>query len=499
LKKLFFALFIFVSFNILAEESGISWDVLKGMNDFIYKKQNVELITLQKIPSYYEIKRKTINEHDKINMKLSFEKNKEYDDTGNYKFNYNKFRISENITIQGKSGYFVNADDRIELNGGKNSIFQSGVITGSFTIDFWMYPVHFSNNDVIFRVGSHYFDRLEDKVEEQAMSLVLNNGKLIWEFTNIFESEKFHKDLIKLESFDIMMPEKWSHVNLGFDSYSGVLTMTVDGKEVSAALATVDGSRDSSVLNLKFNQANKCDIKIAPSFYGALDEFYILNDSLETSSERYDDDGGVILSNVIELEEGGVYISKITPSDTKKNNTDILYYYRYSDSPFAPEEEFSKNIKWHILGTENPYSSKVRFIQWKIMFLPGNNSDYSPRFRGLAMVYDKNLPPSKPAGIKFIAGDGKVRIKWMKNSEKDIKGYKIYYGRKSGYYFGKDASEGASPIDIGLKNEVEITGLRNNVIYYFTITAYDDENKTHESEFSDEVIVRPLEKYSLSR
>ena len=102
------------------------------------------------------------------------------------------------------------------------------------------------------------------------------------------------------------------------------------------------------------------------------------------------------------------------------------------------------------------------------------------------------MTPARPIGLKTFYKDDKVFIKWKLNSERDLKGYKIYYGTKSNNYFGMAANQGESPIDVGLVNTYEITGLKKNIIYYFSITAYDDEEHVHESEFSKEVSIRPL-------
>ena len=58
-----------------------------------------------------------------------------------------------------------------------------------------------------------------------------------------------------------------------------------------------------------------------------------------------------------------------------------------------------------------------------------------------------NYPPSKPTNITYkLLGGGKVLIKWEKNLESDIKGYYVYYGKRSRFYMDSDAVEGNSPI-----------------------------------------------------
>ena len=137
----------------------------------------------------------------------------------------------------------------------------------------------------------------------------------------------------------------------------------------------------------------------------------------------------------------------------------------------------------------------IRFFQWKAVLLAGDELNFSPKFRGITIKYAENNPPAKPSGIKMIINGSTINIKWSMNTENDLKGYKIYYGARPGKYFGIEAKEGSSPIDVGLVNKFTITGLNENVIYYFTITAYDDNEHSHESAFSDESSIRILTKY----
>jgi len=115
--------------------------------------------------------------------------------------------------------------------------------------------------------------------------------------------------------------------------------------------------------------------------------------------------------------------------------------------------------------------------------------------------------------------DRMVTLKWKKNVEYDISGYKIYYGVKSGKYDGvittignkritNELSDNNGYINVTLTNEIveenrsndakgflQYPVLKNNVIYYFAVTAYDsykpDTLFNHESKPSKEVSARP--------
>jgi hypothetical protein len=480
-------------------DSSVSWKTNENMDDFIYKSDNVELIYLQNIPSFYELKRKVFNKDPDIDLYLSFDSLKDTDETDNYKVTYKKYRISENKAVYNKSAYFIGEEDRVELDRTGSSFFQPGINLGSFSICFWILPVSFSANETVIKIGSQYYGKTDDRVIDQSIVGKIEDGRFNWEFNNIFTNGKTRKVLVKVNSFSRIIPDQWTFVNLTFDSYKGIIREYINGRESGITTVTENGDIDSTVYNIKFDPTNRCPIKIGTGFEGALDEVYFIKNSKAVNPDRYDKKGGTILSNVLEIDRDGAIINKISVDDVKENNSDIMYYYRYSDKPFYSgsigEAPGDHEPGWRIMNGENLNSAKVRFLQWKILLLPGTNGEFSPKFKGITINYTKDLPPSKPLGVKVLPGDHSVKIKWFPNSEKDVKGYKIYYGIKSGNYFGAEALEGASPVDVGLKTEFELTGLNNEIIYYIVITAYDDNNKVHESNFSDEVMARPLEKY----
>jgi len=81
-----------------------------------------------------------------------------------------------------------------------------------------------------------------------------------------------------------------------------------------------------------------------------------------------------------------------------------------------------------------------------------------------------------------------VTLQWDANSEPDFAGYKIYYDTDSGaLYSGTGAVEGNSPIDVGNVTEYTLTGLADDEVYFFVVTAYDNETPPLESTYSNEV------------
>ena len=124
-------------------------------------------------------------------------------------------------------------------------------------------------------------------------------------------------------------------------------------------------------------------------------------------------------------------------------------------------------------------------------------------------------------------GDGSATLRWKKNVEPDIAGYKIYYGIRPGRYEGviktvdgarisNDFTPGRNYIQVTLNNAVveenrardrsgmlDYPIIRNDVLYYFAVSAYDsyriDTSYNHESGYSTEITARPTPGSEITR
>jgi hypothetical protein len=67
-------------------------------------------------------------------------------------------------------------------------------------------------------------------------------------------------------------------------------------------------------------------------------------------------------------------------------------------------------------------------------------------------------------------------LEWNPNSEPDLAGYIVYYGKGSRSY--------DNFVDVGNSTNCSVSGLESGVTYYFAVTAYDTDGL--ESSFSDE-------------
>ena len=77
------------------------------------------------------------------------------------------------------------------------------------------------------------------------------------------------------------------------------------------------------------------------------------------------------------------------------------------------------------------------------------------------------VPPAEPRGVRSVTGDGVARLSWLKNTEADVAGYRIYTG--------PCASGPGCPYDpIGVTSGTSfIVPIPNGTTLYLAVTAFD--------------------------
>jgi predicted outer membrane repeat protein len=91
-------------------------------------------------------------------------------------------------------------------------------------------------------------------------------------------------------------------------------------------------------------------------------------------------------------------------------------------------------------------------------------------------------PPSAPASLAAVAGDGSVALRWRRSPESDVAHYAVYRGTVAGFEPGE--AHATTPDTTHLDTEVE-----NYVTYYYVVTAVDTADL--ESEPSNEAAAVP--------
>lgn len=99
-------------------------------------------------------------------------------------------------------------------------------------------------------------------------------------------------------------------------------------------------------------------------------------------------------------------------------------------------------------------------------------------------IENVDLAPSVPVSLSATPGDGQVTLRWRRNDEPDIAGYRVYGGTTSG-----SGTKIDSTMNSGADTTKVIGGLTNGTVYYFRVTAVDVAGS--ESGFSNEVSAIP--------
>jgi hypothetical protein len=98
--------------------------------------------------------------------------------------------------------------------------------------------------------------------------------------------------------------------------------------------------------------------------------------------------------------------------------------------------------------------------------LAGNALQGAKRFSFRTLAAPDTAPPAVPTGINATAGDGEIRLEWTANTEGDLAGYTVFFGR--------DATNLESALNVDRPTVMaRLAGLENGVAYFFAVDAYD--------------------------
>ena len=93
------------------------------------------------------------------------------------------------------------------------------------------------------------------------------------------------------------------------------------------------------------------------------------------------------------------------------------------------------------------------------------------------IVIRDQVAPAKPQAVKTVTGDERVTLSWVRNTESDLAGYRVYRGTTS--YDGPFLPLGTTGSTTYVDDSVV-----NGTTYYYAVAAYDDAG--NESDLSTE-------------
>lgn len=391
------------------------------------------------------------------------------------------------------SARFSGRDSALLIDPGASSILSPGRELRDFSIDFWIRPSTTENGETILVWKA---SRWTDGVYlAQEISCVFTNGRLTWNLLNCFSRAGSSDHGFRLSGRRVSVPGDWSHHRLRFDFASGLLEYLVDGIPEATAYATSTGREDGTVLLPIVGIRGR--LSLGEGYFGLLDGFRISEEAAEGADLRLRaPEGAEAWSPVVDTLSPGTLLLSLAAEWKAGEGTGIEFLVRSGESYADWTEEWpawQRAIPGQALGEP----LKGRYVQARARLFTDGRAAASPRLSRLSLSIREDLPPPPPSRLLAMPGDGAVTLTWIPVMDADLGGYRVYYGTAPGEYFGMDAAEGRSPIDIGKAGSFTLSGLTNGRLYYIAVSAYDmpvdgDPTLKREGEFSAETSARPL-------
>jgi hypothetical protein len=522
-------------FPVMALSSAWTGDSGNGADkNAAAENAGIENAARRDILALYETYRNFPAGENVVDLALSFDQVSPAD----YRDAQSRYRVEVSQALQGASGRWARYGSGAALFTGvgtreegvplrlspERGLFSPGRGMRDFSIEFWLYPNNLENGDQILA----WTAVLPGKTETiQRIFCETVRNRIRWSFQNFFAApDSPDKALsISLETRKSLVPRTWTHHLVRYDADTGLLEYLVDGEPENAAYTTLSGREGGDVYVP--HPGRDGFFVLGGRYSGLLDEFRIYRKAvgapgrgvLDTAGRgpelpdlaKFPKSGGRFETRTLDLGEPGTTVLRLEASGGRYtagsagrrpvwNSYEGKGDFRFSDDSAlqffvrAGEEPYRfDKIPWIPVtpGTELA-GIRGRYIQLAAAFYPGRDRETGPYLEEVRIVYESNEAPWPPSLVTARALDGAVELNWRPSPDSDTAGYVVYYGTSSGVYYGEGAMQGSSPIDVGRRTSLRLEGLKNGVLYFFAVTAYDGSGGFHTGKFSKEVTARPL-------
>ncbi len=461
------------------------------------------------------------------------------DDTGSYEIREASYELARDHGVMGGGGAsFFKRDHRVEIQAARGLWLGNCTDLGSFTIECRVFLTTLAEGGVIFSSMGY------GSGKKSGIELVVKNRRLTARLLRVFTSSEGRRIDVSLSRGSSLSENRWHHIALSFDRVSGKLALLINGEEREVVYATESGEPFNGVFTPSFICEDLPVALVGKNFYGIIDELRIshrhigdLKRETDIALKNYRETGiigrlpanreGVVTSPIYEFPLTGTRIINFEWDESLPGDSFVWIELRVSDDLF---ERNGEGLKWYriVNRQRNIYLKKAdglflrgKYYQWRAHLIASPDGRNTSVLGPVSLHYQLDQAPRAPLFVQRAGvGDASVRLRWKKNVEHDILGYRLYYGIHSRRYDGVISSIGGKRIAnemSGGKNfiEVEITNevieenmtrdaqryltyplLKNNVLYYFAVRAYDsyrpDTKYNHESELSEEISIRPF-------
>lgn len=374
----------------------------------------------------------------------------------------------------GAAGFDGNAT--VAYFPGPGSLFTSDSQSGSFAIDFWMYPNHITEGATILRWRGALINGENPVLQD--LRLEIHDRRLHWVLTNLVvragQGGIVPDPSVRLSGRRSTIPRTWQHHQLRFDSFTGQLAYLVDGVPEDIRYLSETGREDGTALSILFGHDTGDGIVLGRGFQGALDELRISR-AITSGPQpaRYTGESGVVLSRPIDLGGSGARLTGIESFVSVPGGTEVRGYYRLGNVVTRNEPEEALDAEWRAIPADGEIAGneRGRYLQLRYHLLADAGRDESPRVRSVRVRFDPAAPPPPPHIVTGRPVPEGVELSWDPVLAGDVAGYRVYFGERPRRYTG--AAGMISPRDVGSETTVVITGLQQDVPYVFAVESYD--------------------------
>ena len=418
---------------------------------------------------------------------------------GNFKLIENKASISEGQKKHGAGAAMFNGEaSSIILDRKGKGVFPGKIYSDDFSIEFWVLGQNYTDGETIFFIDS--FADAGSGFIPQVLRCYIENRRVIWTIKNFFIPPSAKEFEVRVSSDRQLVPGMWTHHLLRYRSENGLMEYLIDGKPEAVKYITTSGKESGQVYPLYSGTKGK--IVIGNNFTGLLDEFRFKLEWLDNNMlSQLGSHTGVYVSDAIDLGNSKSTLFAIETKNVIPVSTDILYFYHLGDSKQSPAEN---SAEWKKFTSGMLNARGGRFLHIKAVLYSDGEKNISPSVSKINIKFDQKMAPPAPRVVKAEPGNRSVRLKWSEVLDSDVDGYYVYFGERSGKYFGSASGAGkanvTSPIDARKNNEITIRNLENGKIYYFAVVSYSRSASRYGSavvneggDYSAEVSARPLE------
>lgn len=524
-------------------------------NDFpensLYNIKRTSLPDGTKAYSIMDLSYNADRDHILTDIVLSFDKpGQSYirDDSGKYEIFSSNYILSQKGGGIGKGcASFFKADHGVKIKTVSSLWLGSCKDLGSFNIEFRFNAREMHRGILFSRVG--YFSG-----QKKGIEILLRKNRLVVQLHNMFQKSDGSWENLTMAGRSSLAADKWYHFSLSYDRISGKLSRLIDGVEDESVYMTDGGMPFESVYAPSFGHRKgvydnyECRdlplVLMGVDYNGLLDEFrisYTDYENLEASKDiavtRYKGASfagripynreGIITSPVYSFPSTGTAVTELSWEGVIPDESFVWMEFRIADHFFDKRD---LNLKWYrvennqrrifLMKGEDGEYLRGKYYQWRAHLVASPDGKKSPLFQSLKVDYRLDKAPDIPMFVEAVkSGDRSVVLRWKKNVDHDIYGYKVYYGSVKGRYDGiissirgeriSNSMSKGDYIEIKIDNAVidenknadsrsvlVYPSLENTVLYYFSVSSYDSYRPgtvyNHESEISAPVTARPF-------